>query len=74
MALAIGSIAAGNGRQSDEGWQAHLWQLLMVAELPIIAAFAYTADWDRPRRAIIMLVPYAVGIGAALAPVSLAGL
>jgi hypothetical protein len=42
IALAIvveGVIEFGNHPPADEGWQAHIFQILMVAELPIIVAF-----------------------------------
>jgi hypothetical protein len=40
LALVIeGVIEFGNHPPADEGWQAHIFQILMVAELPIIVAF-----------------------------------
>lgn len=35
-----GAIEFGNHPPADEGWQAHIFQILMVIQLPIIAAFA----------------------------------
>ncbi|MDZ4805774.1 MAG: hypothetical protein SGI90_13020 [Candidatus Eisenbacteria bacterium] len=32
-------ILSGAARQADEGTAAHLWQLLMAAQIPIIAFF-----------------------------------
>jgi hypothetical protein len=34
-----GVIEVGNHPPADEGWQAHIFQILMIAELPIIFAF-----------------------------------
>jgi hypothetical protein len=40
LALVIeGAIEFGNHPPADEGWQAHIFQIMMVAELPIIVAF-----------------------------------
>ena len=73
MALALGSIATGTGHSADEDWQAHVWQLLMAAQLPIIAAFALTADWSHPSRPLKIIALHAAAIGAAVAPVAIAG-
>jgi hypothetical protein len=43
LALIYGHVATSGGvRETDEGTAAHLWQLLMAAQLPIVAAFAIT--------------------------------
>jgi hypothetical protein len=42
LALALvaeGVIQYGNHPPADEGWQAHLFQLLMVVQIPIILIF-----------------------------------
>lgn len=56
---------------ADEGAVAHLWQLLMVCQVPLIAAFAFR--WLRrvPRLAFGVLAIQAVLILAAIAPVYL---
>jgi hypothetical protein len=39
--LVLGQVAlVGVARQADEGAAAHLWQLLVVAQAPIVAFFA----------------------------------
>jgi len=44
ISLILGHIAIfGVSRQPDEGTAAHLWQLLMVGQLPIVAFFAVTS-------------------------------
>ena len=54
----------GTARQADEGTAAHLWQLLMAAQLPVIAFFLIKWLPAEPRRALLVL---ALQIGAALA-------
>jgi hypothetical protein len=41
LALVVGHIAlVGVARQADEGTAAHLWQLLMAGQVPMVAFFA----------------------------------
>ena len=40
--VAEGVIEFGQNPPKDEGWQAHLFQILMVVQLPIILAFLIT--------------------------------
>lgn len=64
-------IMSGTARQADEGTAAHLWQLLMVAQIPIIAFFAIRWLPQSPRFALPVLALQAVAALAALAPVYL---
>ncbi|MDP2479657.1 MAG: hypothetical protein Q8W51_14455 [Candidatus Palauibacterales bacterium] len=48
----------------DEGTAAHLWQLLMALQLPVIAVFAIRWLPRAPRGALLVL---ALQVGAALA-------
>lgn len=64
----------GTARQADEGTAAHLWQILIVAQLLVIAFFAVKWLPRAPRQAIGVLVLQAVALLAALAPVFLLGL
>jgi len=65
-------ITSGTARQADEGTAAHLWQLLMAAQIPIMAFFAIR--WLRqPRVALPVLALQVVAAIAALAPVYLLG-
>ena len=57
-------VLAGTARQADEGTAAHVWQLLMAGQLPIIAFFAVRWLPGSPRRALPIL---ALQVGAALA-------
>jgi hypothetical protein len=62
LALVLGHIAVSGGvRETDEGTAAHLWQLLMVAQVPTVAFFAITWLPRAPRPALLVL-----GLQAAL--------
>jgi hypothetical protein len=54
----------GTARQADEGTAAHLWQLLMAGQVPLVALFAIKWLPTRPRPALVIL---ALQVGAALA-------
>jgi hypothetical protein len=60
-------------REVDEGWQAHLFQLLMGLQVPIVLLFAATANWRQPSRALQVLGLQALAWGAAFAAVYVAG-
>jgi hypothetical protein len=64
-------IRSGTAREADEGTAAHLWQLLMAAQIPIIAFFAIRWLPQSPRSALPVLAVQAVAALAALAPVYL---
>ena len=57
-------VVVGTAPGPDEGTAAHVWQLLMAAQPPIIAYFAMTWVPRAPRRALGVL---ALQLGAALA-------
>ncbi|HEY3313044.1 MAG TPA: hypothetical protein VGK00_15490 [Anaerolineales bacterium] len=70
LALVVGHIAVfGIVREADEGTAAHIFQLLMVAEIPFILFFA--GNWlpRFPKPAIQVLAFQAIAGLAALAPV-----
>ena len=62
-------ILFGTARQPDEGTAAHLWQLLMAGQLPIVAFFAIRWLPRAPRYALLVLALQAAAALAALAPV-----
>jgi hypothetical protein len=64
-------IMSGTARQADEGTAAHLWQLLMAAQIPVIAFFAIRWLPQSPLSALLVLVLQGVAALAALAPVYL---
>lgn len=71
---ALGTILAalashGTAPQPDEGAAAHLWQLLMAAQVPIIAFFAFTWVPRSPRQALPVLALQVVAALAAAAPI-----
>ncbi len=72
LMLVVGHIVmVGTARQADEGTEAHLWQLLMAAQLPVIGYFALKWLPNAPRQALGVLALQACAALAALAPVFL---
>ena len=56
MTLILGHVAIfGITHETDEGTAAHLFQLLMVAQLPIGAYFAVQWLLRRPKQALLFL-------------------
>jgi hypothetical protein len=60
--------------EADEGTPAHIFQLLMVAQIPIVAFFAIKWVPRNPRSAILVLVLQAGAVIAAFAPIIILGL
>jgi len=70
LALVLGHDAVSGGvRETDEGTAAHLWQLLMAAQLLVVAFFAITWLPRAPRPALQVLALQAVAVLANLAAV-----
>jgi hypothetical protein len=70
LALVLGQLAMfGAAPEGDEGTAAHLWQLLMVGQVPVLAFFA--VKWLRraPRQTLYVLAMQAGAALAAMAPV-----
>ena len=70
LSLVLGHIMLyGAVREADEGTTAHLWQLLMGLQLPVLVWFA--AKWlpRAPRPALYVLGLQAVAALASMAPV-----
>jgi hypothetical protein len=68
LAIVLGNIALyGIVRQADEGSAAHLFQLLIAGQIPIVAFFAVKWLPRAPRQALEVL---ALQAGAALLPMS----
>lgn len=75
LSLVFGHIAMfGGARQADEGAAAHLWQLLMAGQIPVIAFFAIKWVPRTQGQALLVLVLQAVAGLAAAAPVFLLNL
>jgi hypothetical protein len=72
LSLVLGHVALfGAAREADEGAAAHLWQLLMAGQIPVIAFFALTWLPRTPRPALLVLMLQVVVALAAAAPVFL---
>lgn len=76
-ALAIGLIASvllfhweTHQPGGDEGAAAHLFQLLIGSQFPLIALYLVTADWSRWTRRARQVAVQAGAIALALAPVA----
>ena len=65
----VHAVRFGTAREVDEGTAAHLWQLLMAGQLPLIAVFAATWLGVKPRQALRVLVLQAGAVLAAAFPV-----
>ena len=75
LAIVLAYLAVnGVVREPDEGTAAHLWQLLMAGQLPIIAVFAIKWLPQAPKQAMVVLALQAAAGLAAAAPVFLLGL
>jgi hypothetical protein len=73
-ALGVIGVAAMSGRlvqRPDEGAEAHIWQLLMAGQLPVLAFFAVKWLPRAPKQALCVLGLQVAAVLAALAPVYL---
>jgi hypothetical protein len=59
----------GTARQADEGTAAHLWQLLMAGQVPVVAFFAIRWVPARPKPGLAILALQIVAALAAMFPV-----
>ncbi|MFN0180730.1 MAG: hypothetical protein ACKVZ0_18160 [Gemmatimonadales bacterium] len=81
VAMSLGALATvgivlatgGTAPQADEGAAAHIWQLLMAAQAPLIVFFAIKWVPRSPRRAVLILALQLAAAVAAMAPVFLLG-
>lgn len=70
LALVLSYVAIfGVTHEADEGAAAHIWQLLMVLQVPIIVFFAIKYFPRQPRQALLVLALQVVAALAACAPV-----
>ncbi|MSU25121.1 MAG: hypothetical protein EXS32_15040 [Opitutus sp.] len=72
MVMVVHLAAFGTAPQADEGTAAHLWQLLVAAQVPIMAFFVIKWAPQTPRTAFPVFaaqVAAALAALAALAPV-----
>jgi hypothetical protein len=71
LALHGAAPASGAGPEADEGAAAHIWQLLMAAQVPIVLFFAVKWVPQSPRKALPVLALQIAAALAAAAPVFL---
>jgi len=77
VVMSLGALATvllylamnGPAPQADEGTAAHIWQLLMAAQVPIVAFFAIKWVPESPRGAVPILILQVIAAVAAAAPV-----
>ena len=70
LVIVLGYAAMfGVARQADEGTAAHLWQLLMAGQLPVIAFFAIRWVPIQPRQGLLVLSLQLCAVLAAMFPV-----
>lgn len=70
LAVVLGHIAlAGAAPQADEGAAAHIWQLLMAAQIPVLLFFAIKWLPKAPSQTLCVLALQAGAVLASLAPV-----
>jgi hypothetical protein len=70
MAVVLGHIAIyGAVREPDEGTAAHVWQLLMGLQLPVLTFFAIKWLRRAPRQTLVVLGLQAGAALASMAPV-----
>ena len=70
LALVLGHVAIfGVAHEADEGTSAHLWQLLMAGQVPVIGYFALKWLPRAPGKALRVLAMQFVAGLAACAPV-----
>ncbi len=74
LALCVVAVYGSAARQPDEGAAAHLFQLLIVVQAPILGFFALKWLSHDRLAALSIMVLQAAAIGIALLPVRLFGL
>jgi hypothetical protein len=71
--IAVHIALAGTAPQPDEGAAAHIWQLLMAGQLPIVMFHAIRWLPQAPRPTVQILAVQATAGIAAMAPIYLLG-
>ena len=71
--IVVANVAAGSPRQADEIAWAHLFQLAMGAQLPLVLFFLALADWRRPQRVIVLLAAQIIAAAAAFGALAWSG-
>ena len=66
LAIVVGNVAVGAPHEPDENASAHLFQLAMVAQAPLLVLFLATADWSQRKRVMMFLGGQILAAAAAL--------
>ncbi|MDQ6661607.1 MAG: hypothetical protein M3Z24_11655 [Chloroflexota bacterium] len=70
LALVLGHVALfGVVHEADEGTVAHIWQILMAVQVPIMAFFAIKYLPQKPKQVLLVLALQIVAALTACAPV-----
>lgn len=69
MVVFVRIVVAGIAPEPDEGAAAHIWQLLMAAQIPMLLFFAIKWLPKAPRQALYVLALQVAAIAAAMAPI-----
>ena len=70
LSLVLGHIALyGVVHKADEGAVSHIWQMLMVLQIPIIAFFSIMHLPQKPKQALLVLALQIAAALTACAPV-----
>ena len=67
-------VVYGKAREADEGAVAHIWQILMAGQMPILVFFVVRWVPRAPRQALCVLAAQAGAVLASMAPVFFLGL
>jgi hypothetical protein len=71
LLIVLSAVSAGWERNlSDEGAAAHIFQLLIVAQIPFVLAFLVTANWKRMMQVARPLALQILSIGIAVGSVA----
>ena len=71
LTIATAFASSGLHRQMDEGEAAHIWQLLMAGQLPLIGYFALRWVRSAVRVGLLVLLAQLLAAVIAIAPVYL---
>ena len=70
LAVVLGHIALfGVVHEADEGTVAHIWQILMAVQVPIMAFFAIKYLPQKPKQALLVLALQIIAALIACSPV-----
>jgi hypothetical protein len=73
VAVLVQLLTQGPVPEADEGALAHIWQLLMAGQLPLVVWFAVRWLRPSPRQAWPVLATQVVAAASAMLPVALLG-